>query len=375
MLTSFDEFFIHQTTHPLTKTYSDEPNRYDRSFFNGYSGNGRTFFGAAIGRYPNIGIQDCSFTFARDDIQHSFFASKRMSDDPADMSVGPFRIEIIEPMMKFCLHIDENETGISANLEWHPRTANFLEDHQNLGPSEIGVSMETTRFNQFGKWTGIITVAGETIVIDTDPFWGTKDRSWGIRPIGEPVARKSSDPLKGLKFFWAPIHWENHATHMSVFEGDAGQRWHWDGFQLPAYPTPEEIPGIEDVGGIQRALSVDHDFRWRQGTRRVSGGTISMNISDSDPLVMEIKPLLTVQMKGLGYGHPKWGHGRWHGEFVCGAETWSLKDIDPLAKENIHVQEVVSVRCGDQRGIGVLEQLVFGPYPKYDFSNFLDAAT
>ncbi|MGZ0217147.1 MAG: hypothetical protein ACKVKP_14000, partial [Acidimicrobiales bacterium] len=109
MLTSFDEFFIHQTTHPLTKTYSDEPNRYDRSFFNGYSGNGRTFFGAAIGRYPNIGIQDCSFTFARDDIQHSFFASKRMSDDPADMSVGPFRIEIIEPMMKFCLHIDENE--------------------------------------------------------------------------------------------------------------------------------------------------------------------------------------------------------------------------------------------------------------------------
>ena len=240
---------------------------------------------------------------------------------------------------------------------------------------ETGVSIETTRFNQFGKWTGSITVAGETIVIDTDPFWGTKDRSWGIRPIGEPIARKPSYPPKGLKFFWAPIHWENHATHMSVFEGDAGQRWHWDGFRLPAYPTPEKIPGVEDVGGIERALSVDHDFRWREGTRRVSGGTISMNVSDSDPLVMEIKPLLTVQMKGLGYGHPKWGHGRWHGEFVCDSEKWSLKDINPLAKENIHVQEVISVCCGDQRGIGVLEQLVFGTYPKYGFSNFLDPAT
>ena len=54
------------------------------------------------------------------------------------MSTGPFRIEIQEAMKTLRVVLDENETGISANLVWIPRTAHFAEDHQILTPQQIG---------------------------------------------------------------------------------------------------------------------------------------------------------------------------------------------------------------------------------------------
>jgi hypothetical protein len=48
--------------------------------------------------------------------------------------------------------IDDNETGISADLTWIPRTTSFAEDHQLLTREMIGFHMEATRFNQFGHW-------------------------------------------------------------------------------------------------------------------------------------------------------------------------------------------------------------------------------
>jgi hypothetical protein len=35
---------------------------------------------------------------------------------------------------------------------------------------------------------------------------------------------------------------------------------------------------------------------------------------------------------------------------------------------------VVRATCGDRTGIGVLEQVVIGPYPRYGFNEFLDPA-
>tara|TARA_B100001079_G_scaffold54557_1_gene45574 strand:+ start:148 stop:633 length:486 start_codon:yes stop_codon:yes gene_type:complete len=161
---------------------------------------------------------------------------------------------------------------------------------------------------------------------------------------------------------------------MGIFEGDSGEVWHWDGFQLPTYSDPMQIPGIEDPK-TERLNSVAHDFTWKSGTRNISGGTLTMEPLVGDPIVVELEPLLTVRMKGMGYGHPEWGHGFWKGELAIAGESWNLDDIDPLAIENLHIQEVIKVRSGESHGVGVLEQLVVGPYPRYGFAKFLDGAT
>ena len=373
LLSSFDDFYIHQTSRPIATPATSDRNAYDRSFFNGYTDTGDLYFGISSARYPNLEIQDCALTIVYGGKQHAFYASRRAPTDPRDMSTGPFHIEILEPMMTLRVVVEDNDTGIGADLHWIPRTAHFPEDHQSLTPQQIGRWMIATRMNQFGFWSGEIRLPDETITVNPEQTYGTKDRSWGVRPVGDPAPSGAPRQRKGFKFFWAPLHWSDHVTHMGIFEGDHGEVWHWDGFQLPAYTDATLIPGIEDPD-IRRFKSVAHDFAWKSGTRNVSGGTLTMEQHEGDPIVVELEPILSVRMKGMGYGHPKWGHGFWKGELAIASESWNLDDIEPLRPENVHIQEVIRVQSGDSVGVGVLEQLVVGPYPRYGFKELLDGA-
>ena len=49
-------------------------------------------------------------------------------------------------------------------------------------------------------------------------------------------------------------------------------------------------------------------------------------------------------------------------------------ELDPLAPENIHIQQVVKVSDGERTGIGALEQIVVGPYRPAGFTEFFDGA-
>jgi hypothetical protein len=64
----------------------------------------------------------------------------------------------------------------------------------------------------------------------------------------------------------------------------------------------------------------------------------------------------------------------WKGELALGNETFDPRQLDPLARENLHVQQVVIANDGKHRGIGVLEQIVAGPYAPGGFTQFFDGA-
>ena len=87
---------------------------------------------------------------------------------------------------------------------------------------------------------------------------------------------------------------------------------------------------------------------------------------------IDLEPLLCFRMKGIGYMHPTWGHAMWKGELAIGGESWRCDDVDPAAFENQHIQQVVRARSGDMVGIGVLEQISFGPHDRYGFKEILD---
>ena len=50
-------------------------------------------------------------------------------------------------------------------------------------------------------------------------------------------------------------------------------------------------------------------------------------------------------------------------------------ELDPLAFDNQHIQQVMRARMGDEEGIGVLEQICFGPHATYGFKEVLDGAS
>ena len=97
-LSRHDDYPIHQTPEPLAVPSTSDRNFYDRYWFNGYDRDGEFYFGIGLGVYPHRGIVDCGFSIVRDGEQHAFHASRRASDEPTDLSVGPFRLEVVEPM-------------------------------------------------------------------------------------------------------------------------------------------------------------------------------------------------------------------------------------------------------------------------------------
>jgi hypothetical protein len=373
MLSKFDDYPIHQTPEPIARPASSDRHVYDRYWFNGYAEDGEFYFGIGAAIYPNLQIVDCGFSIVRDGEQHAFHASRRASGEPSETHVGPFRIEVLEPMRRLRVRIDDNETGIACDLTFTARTACIEEGRQTTYQNDR-LLMDATRFAQLGRWSGEIRYAGQTLRIDPARVYGTKDRSWGIRPVGDPAP--SGAPGRNLPqffFLWSPIHWKNRCTHYGVFEHADGHQWHFDGAIVPAYESPDDVPGVEDPG-IVRMGSVEHRLRYHPGTRLARAAEIVLVERDGTRHEISLEPLICFRMRGIGYTHPEWGHGVWKGELAVAGESWKTADLDPLAFENQHVQQVMRARMGSETGVGVLEQLAIGPYAPYGFKDFLDGA-
>jgi hypothetical protein len=249
-----------------------------------------------------------------------------------------------------------------------------VEEGRQTLRSGLRVMMDATRFAQYGRWQGRIRYAGRTLPVEPERVYATKDRSWGLRPVGEPEA--GGAPARALPqvfFLWAPLHWSDHCTHFGVFEDAAGHAWHSDGMIVPAYDSPDLIPGVTDPG-IRSAASVEHRLEYEKGTRRARAARIALVEKNGERRDIELEPLLCFRMKGIGYTHPEWGHGRWKGELAVAGESWKCDALDPLALENQHIQQVVRAREGRREGVGVLEQICFGPHATYGFREFLDGA-
>jgi hypothetical protein len=372
MLSKLDDYPIHQTPEPIAHPASSDRNVYDRYWFNGYQDDGAFYFGIAAALYPNLEIMDCALSLVIDGEQHAFHASRRAPKEPTELQVGPFRLEILEPMKSMRVILDDNETGISGELLWIPRTANIEEGYQ-LARRRVG-RMEATRFNQFGHWQGELRYAGKTLVIDPQRVYGTKDRSWGVRPVGDPAPPGAPPQTPGgISFLWAPVHWQDRCTHMSVFETPHGFPWHFDGMVCPVYGDPEDIPGVEDPA-VEFLGGGENRVEFVPGTRRARAAELTLYRADGSREELQLDPVLCFRMKGIGYLHSEWGHGRWKGELAIGGESWKTADLDEMALENLHIQQVVKVTSGDQQGMGVLEQIHLGPHARYGFKEFLDPA-
>jgi hypothetical protein len=165
MLSRFDDYAIHQTPEPLSHPASTDRNVYDRYWFNGYDRDGEFYFGIGMGLYPNRGILDCGFSIVRDGEQHAFHASRRMPADPAETVVGPFRIEVLEPMRSTRVRLEPNETGIACDLRFIARTAS-VEEGRQIARRGGRVFMDATRFAQYGRWQGEIQYDGKRVAID-----------------------------------------------------------------------------------------------------------------------------------------------------------------------------------------------------------------
>lgn len=373
MLNRLDDYPIHQTPEPIAHPASSDPNVYDRTWFNGYNLDGDRYFGFGTAVYPHRGILDAHFSVVEaGGRQHCVFASRRAPQERTEMAVGPIRYEIEEPLRRARIIIDDNESGVACDLTFSARSSAIQEARQVLWNRQRRV-MDATRFAQFGRWSGTVSHPDGEFTVDVDNWRATKDRSWGIRGVGERITFGAPNPFRSFFFLWAPLQWEDHITHSVFFDGPQGEALIREGLTSPLYQSEADIPDeLDDV--VTPMATAVHRVDYRAGTRWAERAEIDLIDLYGKVRTITMEPQLRFQFKGLGYGHPQWQQGVWKGELAVAGESFDPAALDPLAPENLHIQQVVKVSDGERNGIGALEQIVVGPYEPAGFTDLLDGA-
>jgi hypothetical protein len=370
-LSSFDEYPIHQVPKPIAQSGTTDRNAYGRYWMGATHREGAFQVEVAFGRYSNLGVQDTSVSIARDGKQYAFHGSCRAPSDPMDTSVGPMRLEIVEPFRQLRVVVEPNETGITCDLRWRARVGALLEDHTVMvdGPHTI---LDMARYLQFGTWEGNVTVDGEVTELRHDEVVGIRDRSWGVRPVGSPTPGRPSASTPNA-WLWSPIHFEDECVVAGWFQRPGGVFWRPDGHRIGIIdPVPQSV-SLEDPS-VSRFDPVGQRLTFKPGTRWVTSASIDLVGDDGVGMELELEPIGRFDMRALGYMNPDWGHGMWHGELEIGREDWTFDEIHPQDPTHQHVHHIVRAKLGDKVGVGIFEQIIFGPHTQFGFNDILDGA-
>jgi hypothetical protein len=148
---------------------------------------------------------------------------------------------------------------------------------------------------------------GQEFAITQDRWRGARDRSWGVRPVGEgepPGIQAKNTP----QFYWmyAPMQFDDFSILAIVQEDADGNRILEEGVRV----WPEAADRAPE-----RLGSPDYLPRFVPGTREIETATVSFRPRGGAPLEVTVRPVLPVSlMVGTGYGlEPDWRHGMHQG--------------------------------------------------------------
>ena len=340
MLNKLDDYPIHQTPEPVAHTLGGDRNAYDRYWFNGFTREADLFFAVALGVYPNRRVMDAAVSVVRGGLQYV----------GARLATGAGRAH---------RHARRTDLGRGARADARAARPDRAESARPRGraglprahrgarraalhaaPWSAG-GMDSTRFTQFGTWEGWLEVGAERIKLDASHVLGTRDRSWGVRPVGErettgaPARRAAVLLALGA----APLR-----RPLRALPDQRGR-----GRSRAELARQRSCRCSRSGQPIEEMASVRHSVKWEKGTRRARAAELELVPRARRARAARARAAVTFQMRGIGYTDPDWGHGMWKGEDVTSGALWRLAEIDPMEPWHLHVQQLCRVRAGRAR--------------------------
>ncbi|ACY99504.1 MULTISPECIES: hypothetical protein [Thermomonospora] len=357
-LSPLDDYPIHQVPEVMRHTGTSDRNFYDRYYFNCFPLSGELMLLVGMGQYPNLGVTDAFALLRRGPLHRVVRASRELGADRMDTRVGPFHVEVLEGLRRLRVSLQAPEHGLSFDLTWEASIPAHLEPPHFVRWQER-VIFDSRRLAQTGRWSGAITVDGETLTVTPDRWWGCRDRSWGIRPVGEPEPPGIQVKNPGT-FYWlyAPMQFADHSILCIVQEDDKGRRILEEAVRI--WPDPERDP--EYLG------RPEYRPVYREGTREVESATLSFAPPGGKPFDVRATPVLPVHlMVGTGYGlEPDWRHGMYQGpELKVQSVSYDLRKEEDAARMWGMVDALGRFEYDGNVGYGLLEYWALGPHPSF----------
>ena len=359
--TPLDEYPIHQTPLPMDRVASSDRNFYDRCYFNAHDRTGEIFLVTGLGVYPNLGVIDAYATARRGDRQWSVRFSDALAARSLDQQVGGYRVEVVEPLRRLDLSCASLDGSIDFDLHWTGAFPAVQEEPHLLLAGRRPVA-DASRFSQVGDWSGRLRVGDSEFAVTSDRWAGVRDRSWGIRPVGEPEApgRAAAEPLGGFWWVYAPLRFESCALIVILQEEPDGYRTLNDARRV--WPDGR----VEQLGWPRLSIS------YRAGTRHPESARIILTQRDGTPLAVDLETVTSVPLHvGAGYtGDPDWSHGRWMGREWSSCAVYDLSDPAVAGRIPFGVTDhLARARLGGEEGWGMFEHASMG---RHDPTGFAD---
>lgn len=361
-----DEYPIHQTPLPIDRVASSDRNFYDRCYFNVHDRSGDIFLVTGLGVYPNLGVIDAYATARRGNRQWTVQFSDALAGRSLDQQVGGYRIDVLEPLRQLGLSCQAPDGGIEFELRW---TAAFpaVPEEPHLLLAGRRPIVDASRFSQLGRWDGRLRVGDREFTVTADRWAGARDRSWGIRPVGEPEppGRAASEPLAGFWWLYAPLQFESCAVIVILQEDPDG------------YRTLNDAKRIGQDGRVEQLGWPRAEISYRPGTRHPESARLQLTDPAGAPLTLELETVTSLPLHvGAGYsGDPDWSHGQWMGQNWTRSAVYDLTDPAVAARIPWGVTDhLARAWLGGEAGWGLFEHASMGRHDPTGFADWSSVA-
>ncbi|MBQ73560.1 MAG: hypothetical protein CMQ20_00890 [Gammaproteobacteria bacterium] len=327
MLSQYDEFPVHQTGHPFSRSAVSNYSFDDGYFFGVFSADRDMFLFMGMRINPNNNMIGGYAAMMCGGIQQTV-RFKRPWQGDMDTRIGPYAYRFIKPFEEIQLLLEENDSDLSFNLSWLATAPAFEEAH-HFATNHHRVMTDQTRYSQAGSAAGWIRYKGELLTVQPGDWCASRDHSWGqyyerpplapqkrwLSPLEQPGARRA---LRLWILFSTPL-----------ISGFFGLHEDSDGNQLEMndrFGTPfEGMLGHSSDGNGISLVSADHYLEFEPGGLLMKTGRVTLTDTQGNDWLLELEAT----------GKPWWPHtiGYNLGSWKDGGSMVSYPGSDELQSE------------------------------------------
>jgi len=279
----------------------------------------------------------------------------------AEMRVGPFSCEIVEPLRELRFRLDENDTGVTFDITFDATMEPLLEG-RFFQVSRARTTYDAIRYVQHGRARGTLSTPEGTTELTPDRWWAERDHSWGTRPLPRAEGQPPGVRPEWKMLAFAPLQLPDFAVHLYLQESEPGRPVHLSAGIVGPVGSGKEFPTI---------TGVEHDLQWVEGAAAptLAGGRLSLLLHGGDRIDLGLRALPgRAHLRGGGYeGWNGWLQGHWRGDLTAENDQWDLTDRDSLYRyAKAGSDHLVEVTHDGATGYGIIEYMVLPGYGRYE---------
>lgn len=342
-----DESFTHQLPTTFDQVHDPDPTWSDRCYFFAASPDGTLLLASGYGNNPNTGTGLGYVKVSLADGRHwDLLAGHPINGGGrGDLSAGPMRWTCVEPLKKWRLDVEPNDSGIAWELYYEPTAPMWELLPMKVHGSDGRMLADMYHMKEPGRWTGWVQIDGDRISVDG--FHGGRDRTFGVRV---------SDKIDF--WLWLDAGFENRAIEAWIIESSDGTVNYVDG-------------GITHNDGTlsNRFVKIEHDVEFDGDLKRPARAVLVF--TDGDGTTYRVTADAPHQHVNAYYGLPMahcqyqdLGDGAYFIHF-----QWDSNDSAHLSEtegKSMALDQLMRFELDGDTGWGIFELLMGGQgYARY----------